>query len=392
MQASRSLLALLCRPGFVRLVLPLLAVGGAGTIGACQLLAGIDDRRVADGGLGDGRADGGSGEAAPPDPCGEIGFPPAPDRSTTNAADAIDVTLALRSVHTGTSAGTLVGPGLGLNLDRVCTCPGPASCAGSSTFCDDAGGVDNEGQQVFAQLESLAAAFDAGQFFNDGLFNNALEKGQSGVLVRVRGYNGKADDAEVSVAIYSSLGSVGNPQWAGNDSWQVDDSYVKANNVDMPLYEVPGWVSDYVLVASPRYIPILIGSSVAQPVKVTLESGHILGKLDVQGGVVRALSGTLAGRWTASDFLQHLEGVPDPVQAGQYLCGTGLTYSIIKGQVCGHRDLASNPDLDGKNTTCDAVSMAIGFDAFPAKLGVLATAPPSITPCDAGNWTACPNN
>jgi hypothetical protein len=248
--------------------------------------------------------------------------------------------------------------------------------------------VDNEGQQVFAQLQGVAAAFDAGSFFNDDLFNNALAKGQSGVLVRVRGYNGKADDAEVQVAIYSSLGSVGMPQWMGNDTWRIDQTYV-SGTVDAPVYEVTGWVRNYTLVASPRLIPILIGSSVAQPVKVTLDSGHILGALDVQNSVVRGLKGTLAGRWKARDFLTSLQGVPDPVQSGAYLCGGSLTYTVIKSSVCNHRDIADNPDNDGKNTTCDAVSMAIGFEARPAKLGPLGTATPSLTPCDAGWVGTC---
>lgn len=359
---------------------------GAGLLGACQLIAGIDDRKLGDG----GGLDGAGGEGGPTDPCGEIGFPTAPDRSTTSASDAVDVTLALYAVDTGTNAGKLTR-GLGLNLDRACTCPAPQTCAPNTMntpFCDDAGGVDNEGQQVFAQLQGVAAAFDAGAFFNDDLFNNALKAGNSGVLLRVRGYNGKPDDAEVQVAIYSSLGSVGTPQWAGNDTWRVDQSYV-SGSVDAPVYEVTGWVRGGTLVASPRLIPILIGSTVGQPVKVTLDSGHILGQLDLQGGVVRGLKGTLAGRWKARDFLTNLQGVPDPVQAGQYLCGSSLTYTVIKSSVCNHRDIADNPDNDGKNTTCDAVSMAIGFDARPARLGPIQAAPAPLTPCDAGWVGSC---
>lgn len=354
---------------------------------ACQLLVGIDDRKIAnDGGM--------SGEGGS-DPCREIGIPPAPDSKTSQPTDAIDKYFALYTVNTGTDAGAIVRP-WGFNLDKTCTCPSSDSCAVTGPpFCDRDGGVDDEGQLVFTELQKLVGAFspDAAAFFSDTLFNTALRDGSSGLLVRMRGYNGLADDAVVSVAIYSSPGfalEAGVPQWAGTDRWRVDQSYVDNGNLNTPVYEVTGWVRDFTLVASPAQIPIVIGSSSGQPVRLRLDTGHIVAKITMVNGQPVALNGTLAGRWKAVDFLQGLQGVPDPLNTAQYLCGTSsITYGFVKAAVCRHRDLTSNKDYDNQNFACDAVSFGIGFEARLATPGNVELGKGQVYGCEGGWQASC---
>jgi hypothetical protein len=354
-------------------VLAVLGIAGAQQLFACQLVAGIDDRKVAD--SGSTLPDGGG------DPCAEVGFPTAPDRSTTAPSDAVESITALYRVDTGTSMGAVVKP-WGLNLDKTCTCPASEACAvpAGRKFCDREGGLDNEGAQILAQLQGVAKTFDAGAFFDDSLFNNALQAGLSGVILRVKGYNGQADDAEVQVSIYSSLGTTAPAQWTGNDTWRIDQTY---GSLGSPNYETTGWVRGYTLVASPRQIPIVIGSAMVQPVKIVLESGHIVAKLDVMGNQIRSIQGTLSGRWKAREFLKGLQGIPDPVSTGQYLCGNNsATYSLVQAAVCNHRDVPSSPDNDGKGAPCDAVSMSVGFESRPALFGPLE--PPQAPPMPCG--------
>lgn len=357
----------------------------------CQWIAGINDRNVWDGSTvsPDGSILG--------DPCSEIGIPPAPNPQTSKPTDTGDVTFALYSVNTGTDKGNVVRS-WGFNLDRRCTCPGPAACAVmGDMFCDYEAGVDDEGVKVFRDLQMFAQQVDAGGFFADTLFNSALQKGESGLLVRMRNYNGQADDAEVQVAIYSSPKSMAMPNWNGNDQWNVDSSFISANNVDLPLYEVAGWVTNHTLVASPAQIPIVIGSMAAQPVRVRLDSGRIVAKIDMNGTQITGINGVLAGRWKAVEFLQNLQGVPDPQDMSKHLCGDGtgdaglsITYLAIRSAVCKHRDLNSNPDNDDKNFVCDAVSFGIGFEAKTARLGAPLPPPNPVYGCGSGWKASCP--
>lgn len=355
---------------------------------ACQLIIGIDDRKVGgDGGTVDPEGGG--------DPCAAIGYPLRPDQSTSSASDSIDKYFALFAVDTGTDAGNVIRP-WGLNLDQRCTCPGPNSCAAvnNKAFCDREAGLDDEGQFVFTTLQGLAATFapDAAAFFSDQLFNKALQSGVSGLLVRMRGYNGNANDASVQVAIYSSPGYVldAAPGWNGMDSWRVDQNYVTSLNLDRPVYEVAGWVSDYTLVASPAQIPIIVGNSFGQPVHLRLDNGYIVAKLDLSNGMPIGMRGTLAGRWKALDFLQGLEVVPDPTNMNQKLCGASSVYGLISTTVCGHRDINADKGLDNANAPCDAVSFGIGFEARVALPGPITATNPGSPGC--GTWTAtCPN-
>jgi hypothetical protein len=365
-------------------------IGGAAIV-ACQLLAGIDDRTVY---VGDAQTP----DASSGDPCAEVGIPPAPDPSTSKSTDGVEAIFALYAVDTGTSMGKATRP-WGFNLDKRCTCPGPPSCAAvNAQLCDYEGGVDDEGQNVFTELQTYAMQLDAGAFFDDSLFNKALQSGASGLLLRLRGYNGQDDDAEVQVALYSSPASMGAPQWDGGDPWSVDQRYVMDGGVDQPLYEVAGWVRNGTLIASPAQIPIVIGSMMGQPVRMQLYSGYIVAKIEKQGAQITGLKGMLAGRWKAAEFLKSLESVPDPLDMSRALCGDGttdaglsLTYVAIREAVCRHRDLTANPDNDNKNFKCDAVSFGIGIEMRRARFGNVVMAPQAPQGCGPG-WTAVCSN
>jgi hypothetical protein len=342
---------------------------------ACQLIAGIDDRSVADSGV--------SGDGGPPpdgDLCSSAGLPSAPDQSTSSPSDSLTVTAALRQVFLGQTDG---GPYYGFNLDGTCTCPGPDSCTRSGgQACDDPNGVDNYARRIFEQANQVASIFLDGGLITEQKFNAALTTGASGALIEISSYNGQADDAAVTVTVYASLGFQGfptPPSWDGGDFWTIDQASAGGTFTTSNAY-----VSNYELVASLDSFPIIVGTQLTQPVKIQLDSGLIKAKLDMTGGVFHGMQGTLGGRWDPAKFLPSLQDIPDPLNDGGFLCGDAGTYQLLKSIICKNTDVNASPTV--QNGICNAVSMGLDFLAVPAQLGSTAPAPDAATPCGPA-WT-----
>ncbi len=359
--------------------------GAALVVGAaCQVIAGIDDRRlyVATSEAGaDSSVDGGN--------CRGLNVPSAPDLSTSNPADAIEVVTALSTLDLGLDGGKAA---FGFNLDRACTCPESDTCQrpiGSNgkklpPACDDPNGVDNAGRPLFGLFSS---------FVNQKVLNDAIAAGLASVFLRVQHYNGLPDDAVVEVSVYASLGFAGypdaGPKFDGTDVWVVDQGSTENGNLATPHYKAnEAYVRDGTLVASLKF-PIVLGGGIIQPVTVELESGKIVAKLDVSNGQVTRIHGQLAGRWQVSKLLTSLQNVPDPFDKTQRLCGTDSIYLALKPRVCESVDIASDPTNDGTGI-CDAVSLGFGFDAIPAVFGQVKPQPPPTNPCGPGYAATCP--
>ncbi len=345
---------------------------------ACQLIAGIGDRTIYDGG----------GEAGV-DPCSGPDLPPAPDPGTSSPADAVTVTAALAKVMLGASDG---GPYYGFNLDQTCTCPSGDSCKRSGQpDCDDPNGlgIDNYARRVFEQVNALAGSFIDGGVITEARFNTALQTGLSGALVEITGYNGQADDAQVVVTIYASQGYVGypdaSPAFNGSDQWIIDPASFTGQ-----FKTKDAWVTNYKLVATNLNFPIVIGSATTQPVTIQLNEGIIVADLTVSGGSVTNMTGTLGGRWDPAKFLPSLQSIPDPIASGKYLCGDASpTYNILKATICNNTDINATSSGDGLGA-CNAVSMGLGFQALPAIKGPQGNALDASLPCGP-NWTDdCP--
>jgi hypothetical protein len=343
---------------------------------ACQLIAGIGDRTIYDGGGDTGV-----------DPCSGPDLPPAPDPSTSSPGDSVTVTAALAKVMLGSSDG---GPYYGFNLDKTCTCPSADSCKRTgSPDCDDPNGVDNYARRAFEQINAVAGAFIDGGVITEQRFNTALTTGLSGALIEITGYNGQANDAQVVVTIYASQGFVGYPDAApafnGTDQWIIEPSSYNGQ-----FKTKDAWVTNYKLVATNLNFPIIIGSATTQPVTIQLNEGIITADLVTDGGALVSMNGQLGGRWDPAKFLPSLQVVPDPISSGQYLCGdASLTYAILKQKICNNTDInaTSSGDVIG---SCNSVSMGLGFQALPAAKGPQGKDASSITPCGP-NWTDdCP--
>jgi hypothetical protein len=354
-------------------------VGGViAAITACQLIAGIDDRKIYDAAVtGDGAVD----------PCLAPDIPPAPALNTSSPTDNVTFVAALSKVMLGTTDG---GPYYGFNLDKTCTCTGASgdSCQrppSTKPACDDPSGVDNYARHAFEQINALGSD---GGFITEEKFNSAVQTGLSGALIEVSSYNGQKDDGVVSVTVYASQGydryPDAGPSWDGGDQWILDPSSSSGQFSTSNAY-----VSNYTLVAQLSF-PIIVGSATTQPVTIQLEAGLIRADLQMNGKqLVKMTNGQIGGRWDPGKFLPSLQAVPDPTSPGQFLCGTDFVYEALKAIICNNVDVNISPAYDGTGI-CNAVSMGLGFEALPAQKGKTGAAVDAGAPCGP-NWTdKCP--
>jgi hypothetical protein len=346
---------------------------------ACQWIAGINDRQLYDGGT---TSDGGDAGVSA---CSMPNVPPNPGSGTSSPTDSVSFTAALSSIALGSTDG---GPYYGFNLDSTCTCEGMPvgvdSCQrqpNQDAACDDPAGVDNYARRIFEQINALNPD---GGFITESKLNSALQSGLSGALISVSSYNGKADDGEVTVTVSASLGVVGYPtppKFDGTDQWYLDSTTPSSTTYN-------AYVAGYTLVA-PMSFPIVVGSTLTQPVHIQLNDGTL--RADIQmgdgGGFAKLANGLIGGRWDPAVFLPSLAVVPDPMGSG-YLCpGTSITYVFLKNIICQNTDINASQSNDFAGL-CDAVSMGLGFEALPSNTGPPKAPPDSGSPC-IGNTDHC---
>jgi hypothetical protein len=269
---------------------------------------------------------------------------------------------------------------LGLDLDGLCTCPGPEACKprDEASHCDSTGGIDNSGGDFLAvTLNGFVGATPSGDL------TTRIGKGLYTILVEVRGYGGAPNQSKVVVGIYDSHGLYAivdggpvnvPPSWDGGDEWTIDCTLSAASCIGKPSDVVwlgdggytPGfidevaYVSDGTLVA---HIPsVTLDFAVTQ---TTLSDVVLVAKLSPESGSYR-LDGQLAGRVTTRDMLSALGRVKG--SSSGFLCGDHPDLVPLKGRICAAADLPSRPDEDA-GTLCNAVSFAVPFTARPAKIG-----------------------
>ncbi len=317
---------------------------------------------------------------------------PARPASDDPGVDAGDLTFAVRQFDFPSDGGA----SRGFDLDRACTCPGPGSCVppkGAGPMCDDDAGRDNSGGQLLTQFTSFATSY------NPQKLNQRMQAGEFGLLVRIRNYNGAPNDTSVEAALYISNGTEPQvdggppktPAFDGTDVWTVDPRsllggiappYIpQPNSVDTAAY-----VRDGVLVASLANadLELAAGSGLAS-LKVNMSGVVVTGKVVQKNGVWSISEGVLTGRWPSRKFLTSIQSIKVPL-TDEYLCGDSGTYASIKALICKNLDIVSSPQNDNTNAPCDALSLALGFEAVGAKFGAVKAGVGQLQPCGAA-WT-----
>jgi hypothetical protein len=330
----------------------------------------------------------------------------APPKPTTEDGTAdLDLVLAghrLRFLPAGTATFDHPAAPTGLDLDSVCTCPGPESCMplSNAMHCDGEGGTDDSVGDIFQTFALVAP-----DKFSDDAFNTDIAGGYGTIIFRVRSYNGGKNDKQVTLIVYASNGLDGIqdggkppyvPKADGTDVWTLDPSSLLGgtsvdggttcegnDNICVPFYaDTEAYVSDGVLVAHLDF-PISVGSSDSILV-VKLSDTIVTATLLEDAGTFHIDEGQVAGRWNTVAFLSAISTLKDPFNKNQDLCGDSGTYANIKDRACKGSDLMSDPAADNTGQPCDALSIAVSFSAMPAHLGPIFDSPSKPSTCGPG--------
>jgi len=342
---------------------------------SCGALLGLEDRRqtASDGGQPASTDTGTSTD----DPCAVIGTPARP--SMPDDGQEGDFVFALSRIDLGLDGGLPFD----LNLDRTCTCPGPDSCQRSELACDDEAGHDNASAAAMATLARLGV-------FSEATLNQNLRAGISGALLRVEGYNGQPDDPRVTVSFYGAIRFEGDrPTGRPDDRWTVDEASLRgsAGNYGPRYADGDAFVSHGTLVASFEF-PVDIGGDPKQaPLRLDLKAGAIVARIDTSTGLLR---GVLAGRWPTSSLLATVETLPDPTAPGRRMCRDTAAFGLIRDLACSSSDVTSDPTLDNKGSSCNALSTSVGFEAIAAAFGTIGVRPPPAPSCVDGGAATPP--
>jgi hypothetical protein len=359
-------------------------------------------------------------------PTGDAGMsaeiPPRPAMSDPSIYSGLSLVFAMQSVDVGVGVGPDGGlttkdgglvpatnpqPHIGFDLDDACTCcpGGTTSCVQASTGdCDDDAGRDNTGIKLFRTLEGT------GQMGNEAV-DQALASGLYGIVIQMTGYNGQLNDRDVTVNVFASNGIVlaggAVPLHNGTDKWTVDPRYVNSgntivgtdceldngNNCPATYSDPSAYVTCGVLVAHPPpAVPFTFGGRAAfGGTEMLLQESAIVGTLQpttvetTSGGTSpgwKIVNGSVSGRWLSQDLLSNMATIPDPMSdSGAFICGDDNIYKVLKPFVCGLQDIMSASGSDNMGLDCNSISMAFGFTAEPALLGVVAPIPQQPAGC-----------
>jgi hypothetical protein len=394
----------------------------AATACACQWILGIGDDSFSYA-APDAAPD--ADTASGPDLCMHATPPPRP------TAEGQDIGLVLFAMKKLDISGTRDGGArVGYDLDGVCSCDpadhsakeGGIACTpppDAASVCDDGGGgIDNAVADLYA-----SNSFFGLQSFTD-TFNSQLRCGRQTLIVFLTGYNGKADDKSVGVALVPSLGIRelhgtvdaagestcdevvdGSPQTFRphgdvTDLWSmVEGSISSATGRPPPEAFLEGWVTNGRLVVDGRSgakaLPFVVGGARFDLRTPVLTADIIAVDAGAPSPPSFALAnGVIAGRVATSDFLHFLATAPIrlPDDTLASLCdpdaGLAALYNTVKGVICSGADLRSAPSEDFSSAPCDAISLALQFEAAPATTGDRPV-PPLEPGCDGGFVDSC---
>lgn len=306
--------------------------------------------------------------------CAETGYPSRPPAG--QSLDQIEFVVALRTDSYGDDKGPYKN--LGFNLDQTCTrSVGPTSCRepvwATADHQDGPGGVDNASANILAGLNQGPA------FANyDTLTENT---GARAYLVRVRGYNGLADDDTVEVSFFSASTNpppaptvtpgmptppVITPQWKGKDVWLVGGDWVDGDSVDSPKYvDHAAYVTGGALVA--QFDTLQTGYPFGG--YETLDKVVLKADILVANGEHELANAVLAARWGLRSILgftslatKRYPDCRDPREVPN-----DFNYWQALDKVCQYVDI--RVEGDDPAASCDGISFAQAMHGVPAVLG-----------------------
>lgn len=326
-----------------------LLVIALGSIAACAQIAGLDDDRHLDDGT----------------TCDTTSVPGPPSSA---GGGALEILVAVRSIDLGENAASDPMKS-SVNLDGACSCPGPTSCVepmwAAADHCDNPGGRDNAAAQAWRVINEENPLKIP--IISSSGFSGQIDAGAWSLLIRVTGYNGMPDDADVAVTLFASPGLGAAPNWDGKDAWSVADvSLVDKVSIAKPISTTTNaYVSGGVLVVSIAAVELLLFSP---SIRMAVNLSSVVMRATIEkasGGGYRLSHGILGARWKVPDMMGDLGSVT--ILDTEHLCTTSTFHSFVKQKLCSVVDIPSG--VDGPASPCNAMSFGVGFEADPALLG-----------------------
>jgi cysteine-rich repeat protein len=353
----------------------------------------------------------------PADGCQSAGVPRPADRPNVvedGKPDVPDFFLGFTQVRVGSTnrlgvAADDAWEDFGFDLDGVCT--NSSTCTGSSGISckNSAPAVPFDGQlcrdNTFARLQPVVAKVpEIGQRFglSESVFNCSLWRGSYNAIVRISGYNGKPDDANVRVDFYDSNGveegapwscpadnfKSAYPRWRSSLKWRIDraglagtsaapGSLPNSLSVDPNAYVKHG----YLVAQMPEGAKFgFVGDGMPyNGFHFSTHRGLYVGNIiKAQDGTWAMRDGLAAGRIVKADLAQAFREIG--------FCGNGddkMFYESMLGYLDDNADVLSNGATD-PSMPCDALSYAIAFESAQITPGSIVDLPPRIECCPPG--------
>jgi len=333
---------------------------------------------------------------------GLAGVPDRPPSSTSSKADDVEAIFAFRNISLDQSGDRWRRFGLDLDGMNTASVSDAAECvaANGNPPLDGIKGIDNSfGQHVLPTVVSLISCLEDNIALNQGL-------GFGTVLLRLREWNGTANDSKVDVSVISAVDGTslddvsglqwgsqngatlmlprGNeeappPAWDGDDMFFADPSSLVAGDLGHPLV----WKTDAYISNGRVVLPVDTATTFAfltgPGVFLLSLNGFLIADISEDGQILE--KGLLAGRFSAGDLVATLKPLG--------ICDEGFRGSIV-GLLTNNLDLRIDPTLGSPDDQCTATGIAFSFQGIRAQMAetVAPVELPIPDPCaDAGNMT-----
>jgi len=233
------------------------------------------------------------------------------------------------------------------------------------------------------------------------------ELGLGTILVRIRGWNGTANDPRVDAYIsQAAAGTPADPEsvrfegfdlvnvddglpaplpaWDGSDNWFARDDTFFMGMEDTPVIrDDNAYVVERTVVARlPDRIDILFFAGADAGVRVRLTDGWTFATFNED--FTETEIATVAGRWAILDLLETGDNIG--------ICTGSAERRIVENQLDAVADVRSRPGTGGPGVPCDAVSLGVTFRGVVSHWGGLGPSLPLPDPCDGADADAGPGD
>jgi len=241
---------------------------------------------------------------------------------------------------------------------------------------DGTEGIDNAfGHQLFPLVSLVVTDVDLTARMSE-------EEGLGAIFLRIRGYNGLADDPRVDVTVAQTVfGTPGSPDdtappvldvhdyqgylpdgslapfpaWDGNDwFWVRAESFAAGDESRPRIQDNNAYVVDHQLVLHlPDGVEIVFPGP-TQGVAATITDGVIVGRISEDftslGPVI------IAGRWPVPAILETAQALD--------VCPGDTQYGLLSDQLDNVADIRTGVGTGGPDVPCDAISIGVQFMGF----------------------------